>query len=206
MAKLPSLITDATSGEAVSYYNGQSSNYNVQFKQTFEVTQNSDFTWTVKSKLYLRLNPNYPSGSGERFLYGIWQRIGDQFFQFQKDIQLLSRSGHWIDGVQVSNDAYEYYKIMENTKIYDCSDTGRRANRFECGYIQNSTMYFCTDYTIIYDTFPPFSGLSYKMNNSWKSSMPWIKINGEWKRAKQFIKVNNEWKECKDSWIWNPEA
>ena len=33
MAKLDSLITNATSGEAISYYGGQSSNYNIQFKQ-----------------------------------------------------------------------------------------------------------------------------------------------------------------------------
>lgn len=204
MAKLPSLITNATSGEALSYYGHDNK---AIFKQTFEVSKNSNFTWTVKSSLYLKLAPEVPSGQGVWLGGGVWQRIGDEYFKLVKDIQLLSRSGHWIDGVQVSNNAYEYYKVMENTKTYNCSNTGRFGCRLDCGYMNSSqNTYWCTDYRLIFDTFSAFSGLSYKINNNWKSSMPWIKVNGEWKRAKQFVKVNNQWKECKDSWIWNPEA
>jgi hypothetical protein len=207
MAKLPSLITNETTGEAISYYNGQSSNHNVQFRQVFEVTQNNNYTWTVKSSLYLRLNPNYPSGRGERFPYGVWQRLGDEYFKMGQDIQLLSRSGHWINGVQVSNNAYQYYKVMESTKTYNCSNTGRYGTRLDCGFMNSETSYYRnTDYTLIYVTLPAFSGLSYKTNNSWKYAMPWIKVNGEWKRAKQYIKINGQWKEYKDTWIWNPES
>lgn len=206
MAKLDSLITNETTGEALNYYNGQSSNYNVQFKQVFEVTKNSNYTWTVKSSLYLRLNPNFPSGQGVRFDYGVWQNIGDSPYKLEQDIQLLSLSGHWINGVQVSNNAYEYYKVMESTRTIECSDTGRYGIRLRCGRNTSSGTALCDDYTYIYVTLPAFSGIHYKRNGSYSMSMPWIKVNGEWKRTKQYIKVNGAWKEYKDTWLYNPEA
>lgn len=208
--KLDSLITNSTTGEAISYYGGQSSNNNVQFKQTFEVTTNSDYTWTIKVSLYLRLNPNYPSGEGARLRYGVWQRLHKEYYTLEKDIHLLSLSGHWIDGVQVSNNAYEYYKVMENSIIVTTS-TGRKGQRLDCGYINDNSgdpysYYWCTEYTQIYVTLPSFSGMSYKINGEYKRVMPWIKVNGTWKRTKQYIKVNDTWHEYNDTWIYNPEA
>ena len=61
MAKLPSLITNSLTGEALNYY-GSDRNWAVEFKQTFEVTQNDNFTWTIKSALYIKIPTTYTTG------------------------------------------------------------------------------------------------------------------------------------------------
>lgn len=201
MAKLPSLVTNATTGEAMNYTNSQS----VEFKQTFEVTKNDNYTWTVKTKLYGRLKPGADPSYGTILGAGVWAYIGDTRFSNSQRIEISSHI--YINNVMVQNSPYDYYQFLSAEHTFQCNKTGRYGTRLICGYVSPSlTDYYFSDYTLVYVTLPPFSGAYYKINNGWKSSMPWIKINGEWKRAKQFVKVNNQWKECKDSWIWNPEA
>lgn len=203
MAKIPSLITNSLTGEALNYSNSGSGK--VEIKQTFEVTQNNNnFTWTIKSKIYIRLNSGYPQGKGERFS-GIWQQIGDGINKIIEDIQILSLSGVWINNVQVSNNAYEWYKILEQEKTYECT-TGRQGVKLQCGYANGNNNYYFDDYTLIYLTLPAFSGMQYKVNNKYYFAMPWIKVNGEWKRALQYVKVNDEWKKYNSTWKWNPEG
>ena len=207
--KLPSLITNQTTGEAINYYSNTNRNSNPWFKQEFKVTKNDNYTWTVTSKLYIKIAREFPSG-GISIREGLWQRIGNEYFKWQNKItiglDIYNNPGIWINDNKVSNNPYEYYKIMENSKTYNCSSYGRFASKLDCGYIENSKTYYNGGYTLIYVTFPSFSGMKYKKNNAWKLAMPWIKVNGEWKRVKQYIKVNGEWKEYNDTWIWNPEA
>lgn len=200
MAQLDNVVTNATTGEAINYdgYDDK-----VQFKQEFQVTKNSNYTWTVRSTLYGKLI----SGSGTRF-FGFWQGIGNNNYNTGvEDVQFLS-TGIYINRNKVSNNSYEYYKLLENTININCTSTGRNAIRLRCGKLSDdgTSNYYFNEYRFIYLTLPAFSGMKYKINSSWKSSMPWIKVNGEWKRVKQFIKVNNTWKEYNSTWIWNPEA
>ena len=123
MAKLPSLITNATTGEAISYYNGINDNWAINFKQVFQVTKNDNYTWTIKSQLYVRLNPNFPRVDNAR-IPGVWQRIASEYFRYSADIQFLPNTGIWINGNQVSNNAYNYYKIMENFHCKHLCRTG----------------------------------------------------------------------------------
>lgn len=201
MAKLPSLITNSLTGEALNYY-GSDRNWAVEFKQTFEVKQNADFTWTIKSALYIKIPTTYTTGGQN--LGTCWLDIGGQMSDIQ-EVQ-ISIAGVWTRGSQVSSNPYEWTKILESTKSYECT-TGRQAVKLQCGWVttENKDVYF-DDYTIIYSTFPSFSGMQYKINNKYYFAMPWIKVNGEWKRALQYVKVNGEWKKYHSSWIWNPEA
>lgn len=200
MAQLDNVVTNATTGEAINYdgYDNK-----VQFKQEFQVTKNSNYTWTVRSTLYGKLI----SGSGTRF-FGFWQGIGNNNYNTGvEDVQFLS-TGIYINRNKVSNNSYEYYKLLENTININCTSTGRNAIRLRCGELSadGTSNYYFNEYRFIYLTLPAFSGLKYKINNSWYLSMPWIKVNGEWKRAKQYIKINGQWKEYKDTWTWNPES
>lgn len=202
MAKLPSVITSETTGSAISYYGGKNNTTNVWFKQEFQVTKNSDFTWTATTKLYIKLPTTYTSG-GQAFA-GLWQRIDNEEFKLNAEVQILV-TGVYVNGSKISSNAYEYTKVMENT-LTITSNTGRKGQRFDCGYINNSTSYYCNDYTLIYVTFPSFSAMHYKVDGEYKRVMPWIKVNGTWKRAEQYIKVNGVWKKYNDTWIYNPEA
>lgn len=203
MAKLSSLVTNSLTGEALNYYGGDS--YKVEVKQKFEVTQNSNFTWTIKSSIYIRLSSNYPQNLSERFS-GVWQQIGDDENKISADIQMLPKTGIWINGTQVSNNAYEWYKILELEKNYECSKTGRLAKRLRCGEVfSNGNEYYFDDYTFIYLTLPSFSGAWYKKDNKYINAMPWLKVNGEWKRVLAYKKINGKWIQSKQVWKWNPE-
>ena len=203
MAKLPSLITNETTGEAINYY-GSSHNENPFIKQTFEVTKNDNYTWTIKSSLYIKLPTTVTSGGFNMGTCCVF--IGGQRFDVQ-EVQIMT-TGVWTRGSKISNNPYEWTKILEGTMNYECTSSGRNAVRLYCGYLNPSgtTSYLFYDYTLIYVTLPSFSGLEYKINGSWKYVMPWIKVNGTWKRANQFMKINDEWKEYHDTWMWNPET
>lgn len=201
MAKLPSLITNELTGEALNYY-GSDRNWAVEFKQTFEVIKNDNFTWTIKSALYIKIPSTYTSGGqniGTCFL-----KIGNQRYDVQ-DVQIMV-SGIWVRGSQISNNPYEWTKILEKTNSYECT-TGRRAVRLYCGYVNSSgsEVYF-SDYTLIYSTFPSFSGAWYQKDNTVYAAMPWIKVNGEWKRALSYKKINGKWVQSNQVWKWNPEG
>lgn len=201
MAKLPSLITNSLTGEALNYY-GNPHNNNPIFKQTFKVTQNADFTWTVKSELYIKLDSSQSSGGQN--VGTCYIRIGSKSTQLIQNVQIMV-TGVWINGTQVSNNSYEWTKILESTETFECT-TGRQGVRLTCGYINANNYYYFEDYTLIYLTLPSFSGMQYKVNNKYNFVMPWIKINGEWKRAIQYIKINGEWTKYNDTWLWNPEG
>lgn len=200
MAKLPSLITNSLTGEALNYY-GNPHNNNPIFKQTFKVTQNTDFTWTVKSELYIKLDSSQSSGGQN--VGTCYIRIGSNIQEIQ-NVQIMV-TGVWINGTQVSNNSYEWAKILESTETFECT-TGRQGVRLTCGYVNANNYYYFEDYTLIYLTLSSFSGMQYKVNNKYNFVMPWIKINGEWKRAIQYIKINGEWTKYNDTWLWNPEG
>ena len=122
-----------------------------------------------------------------------------------QEVQITIKSVY-VGGSQISSNPYEWTKILETTKSYECT-TGRQGVRLQCGWIRtkNERSYF-TDYTLIYLTLPAFSAMFYQKDSTIYSAMPWIKVNGEWKRALQYVKVNGEWKKYHSSWIWNPEA
>lgn len=201
MGKLPSLITDALGGEALSYYDSSSSIYAIHFKQTFEVTQNTNFTWTVKSTLYIKIPTTYTVGGQN--LGTCWINIGGQRYDIQ-EVQIMT-TGVWVRGSQISNNPYEWTKILEGTNTFS-SETGRLAIRLRCGQLDSSgNEQYLDDYTIIYLTLPSFSGAWYKINNKNKNAMVWIKVNGEWKKALQYAKINGKWKQSKQLWLWNPE-
>lgn len=200
MAKLPSLITNNLTGEALNYY-GNPHNNNPIFKQTFKVTQNADFTWTVKSELYIKLDSSQ-SSSGQN-VGTCYIQIADKAFDIQ-DVQIMV-TGVWVRGSQISSNPYEWTKILDCMETFE-SPTGRRGVKLTCGTNNNGNKYYFTDYTLIYLTLPSFSGMQYKVNNKYNFVMPWIKINGEWKRAIQYIKINGEWTKYNDTWLWNPEG
>ena len=201
MAKLPSLITKSLTGEALNYY-GNPHNNNPIFKQTFKVTQNADFTWTVESELYIKLDSSQSSGGQN--VGTCYIRIGSKSTHEIQNVQIMV-TGVWINGTQISNNPYEWTKILESTETFECT-TGRQGVRLTCGYVNGNNYYYFEDYTLIYLTLPSFSGMQYKVNNKYNFVMPWIKINGEWKRAIQYIKINGEWKKYNDTWLWNPEG
>lgn len=187
MAKLPSLITNNLTGEALNYY-GNPHNNNPIFKQTFKVTQNADFTWTVKSELYIKLDSSQSSGGQN--VGTCYIQIADKAFDIQ-DVQIMV-TGVWVRGSQISSNPYEWTKILDCMETFE-SPTGRRGVKLTCGTNNNGNKYYFTDYTLIYLTLPSFSAMQYKVNNKYKFVMPWIKINGEW------TKYN-------DTWLWNPEG
>lgn len=34
-----------------------------------------------------------------------------------------------------------------------------------------------------------------RVNNAWKSAIPYVRVNGQWKQAKPYLRINNNWKE-----------
>lgn len=205
MAKLPSVVTSDLTGSAISYYGGKNNTTNVWFKQEFQVTKNSNFTWTVTSKLYIKLPTTYTEG-GQAF-EGLWQRIQDNEFRLSQRVD-ITVNGVYVNGSQVSSNAYQYTKVMENTETIGVSVSGRLGQRLDCGYTYNSTSYYCDDYTLIYLTLPAFSGMRLKnpVTGGWRYCMPWVKVNGTWKMAEQYIKINGTWKKYNDTWVYNPDA
>ncbi len=45
-----------------------------------------------------------------------------------------------------------------------------------------------------FDTTVYRSGARIKINEEWKSAIPWVKVNGVWKRALPWVKANGLWK------------
>lgn len=207
MAKLDSLITNDLTGEAMNYdywYDPA----NVDFKHVFNVVKNDDFTWTITCSLYMKLSDTIVEpGVGAYSYNDLWLGIGNEYFDLGQEVS-ISNTDIKVNNVVFSNTPLQYCKVFECTRTIECSSSGRLGIRLNCGKwtYEHTTRYLFSDYTYIYLTLPAFSGLQYKINGSYKKTMPWIKVNGEWKRALQYVKVNGEWKEYEDTWLYNPEA
>lgn len=204
MAKLPSLVTSNLTGEALNYYG---SSQNIIVKQTFEVTKNQNYTWTVKSSLYIKLKDGISIGQA---FDDLWLYIQGTYYDIGKKVEISPNGVLLVNPdssyERLSNNGYEYTKVLENTKTINFSRTGRAGITLYCGWTYNSNRRLFDDYTYIYLTLPAFSGMFYKENGTYKRTMPLIKVNGVWQRTKQYVKVEGEWKEYNSTWVYNPEV
>lgn len=204
---MANIITKELKGEAISSYG--TGEYAIYFKQEFEVKVDySNFKYTIISRLYMKLASTYVTG-GQVFK-GLFQQISDDRYKTSK-FSIMPSGVYDSNNKLISSNPYNYTKVMENSCSISCSSTGRFAIRLYCGWIlgdgssdANDQYILFDDYKYIYLTLPSFSGIKYKLNNSYNSSMPWIKVNGTWKRCLQYIKVNGAWKRYNDTWVWNP--
>ncbi len=171
------------SNQPTGYFEYIDENGGTKWKISWQVIQNmSNFTWTITVKYYLN-----SGGSSFGYTFKPKIQIGPEIYE-----GVLGTYGY-------SND---YVKLMEASRTYSDTQTGRQATAIY-GYYENSSG---DSWTMVRGavTFASFSGAQIKINNQWEVSMPWIKVNGQWKQCKQYIKQNGEWKLSNQVWLWDP--
>ena len=207
MAHLDDIVTNELTGETTNY---QHSNLENQFKLTYEVeTDYEKMENKVTVRLYVRTNPDYPNDNTNYQYTDIYVRVrNDNYYlgngESQYALIINPTQGAWVNGVKVTSEATTYTKIMEETVVFPCTNTGRLGIVLYTGFAINGNRYLFSSYNYIYLTLPAFSGMQFNINGTWKRVMTWIKVNGEWKRAYAYQNVNGEWKKYNSTWIWNP--